>query len=216
MGKKREAPNEGGEAEAIARLRGAGAKGKARGDGAASKEGRINWTGVREEYVTGTETFAQLAQRLGVPVKTLEYHAAELRESSGSTWGELRASFREDVAHRFRSEATAKQVDAALGVHEAQAQWTQKLVDAALPVAIDALESGSVVGIDAVRSAVSALAAQRKVHGLDRVPLKVEVTGEDSGPIKHDIPLGGKLDDGIADLAKRALEAVFGESANSG
>lgn len=49
---------------------------------------------------------------------------------------------------------------------------------------------------------------ERRVHGLDRVPLHVELTGKDGGPVEHEIE--HDIDEGMRAVAERMLETVFG------
>lgn len=82
-----------------------------------SKSGRPNWTQVRAEYVSGTESYAQIADRLGVSVSSVKRHACgpkvdqietECGANGGQTWGEMRRTWR-----LYRAAETLKAVSAA-------------------------------------------------------------------------------------------------------
>jgi hypothetical protein len=190
------------EAEAISRLRGAHRKRSRKGE-------PVDWIAVREEYVTGAESYEAIAKRLGVDRRTVERQAAD------DGWLDARAAFREDVNRRFRIESAQRQIDASLSVMESQVKHVAALVEAAMPGALEALGSGLVGGADAVKLAIAALRAQSRVHGLDRVNARVELTGKDGAAIKHDVSLG-PVDDRLAVVAERALEALFGEAPDQG
>jgi hypothetical protein len=173
--------------------------------------GRVNWHAAREEYVTGSETFAELAARLEVNLTTVEWHASA-RVNDGQTWGEQRVRFRTDVSSAVQSRLLTAEVAAALVVREAQSKAVAALVDAVFPLALAALKTpGALTGYEAVKTALALLAFQRRVHGLD-APLRLEVTGNGGRPIEHDVSHGVALDFASTDRAQRALEALFGNT----
>ncbi len=196
------------EAEAIGRIKGARRE----------KPDKINWVGVREEYVTGTESFADIGRRIGVRKNTVEIHGrADDGSNEGQSWVDRRSDFQRDVSRRFREEAAERQVAEALSVHESQVRHYSDLVALTVPLALAELGSGAVNGVDAVKIAIAVLQAQSKVHGLERgVTQRVELTGKDGGTIEHDIEHGVALDADAAALAERALAALFGAAAEPG
>ncbi len=179
---------------------------------------RIDWVAVREDYVTGAATMGDLAERLGIPLRTIEERASS-RSSHGSTWGQQRADFRAQCASEFRETARSRQVKELLRRAEATDRVRIEmetnvgtLVSTIVPLAIRALETGEVRGADAVRLALSALELQRRVHGLDRLgpfgtalEARRTVTVVEEATIPH-----GPLDPELAERAKRLLEGVFG------
>ena len=69
----------------------------------------IDWDQERERYVTGTESFADLAKRLGVSTKAVEQHAA--RVNLGQTWGESRAKYRSERDANVRKNVGENQAE---------------------------------------------------------------------------------------------------------
>ena len=58
------------------------------------------WAAMRDEYVTGNESYADLAKRYGVQKTAVERHALNREANEGHTWGELRERFLADVSDR--------------------------------------------------------------------------------------------------------------------
>jgi len=171
---------------------------------------RVDWTSVREEYVTGSESVAQIAARHGLSRRTVENRALE-RNSDVETWGRQRRNFRESVARGYRLGVAQMVVDAAVCVEDTQRRHVRELVDRTVPIAIAALRDGDVSGSEAVRAALAVLQLQREIFGLDRDSARIELSGRDSAPIEHAVELGKPLDNCV--LAQRALDAIFGTAA---
>jgi len=63
--------------------------------------GEAFWAGMRDEYATGEESLAKLAQRFNVSYKLAERHSGRAaRGNGGKSWGEWRAEFNDDVARK--------------------------------------------------------------------------------------------------------------------
>jgi hypothetical protein len=169
---------------------------------------KLNWDVVRDSYIVGDETYAQVAARIGLTPKAVEKHAIARRENGGCTWGELREKHRAKVSEA----ALAADVDEAAGAlskvrtrHAETLAWLAGLSRANIEAAL-----GRCSAKDKVRFGLAIIALERRVHGLDK--MKVELTGEDGKPIEHDI----ELDDDTRALAESFLEAVFGKGARPG
>jgi len=178
----------------------------------AAAAARTNWTAVREEYVTGSESVAQIAARHSLSCRTVENRALE-RASDVKTWGRQRRDFRESVARRYRLGVAQMVVEAAAGIEDTQRRHVRELVDRTVPVAIAALRNGDVSGLEAVRAALAALQLRREIFGLDRVSARMELSGRDGAAIEHDVELGKPLDDCARAASQRALAAIFGTAA---
>jgi hypothetical protein len=66
-----------------------------------------NWAIVRAEYVSGDESFSDIAKRLRVTPRAVEKHALNRSENGGRTWGALRSLHRNDQAARAIASAGA-------------------------------------------------------------------------------------------------------------
>jgi hypothetical protein len=163
---------------------------------------KINWEAERDAYVAGSESFAQVAKRLGVSKRGVERHALNRSVNGGQTWGELRETFRAGVSERAAEVASDEQAAALAAVRARHAETLKWLADLSRENIADALKRCSAK--DKVKYGLAIIALERRVHGLDR--MKVEVSGTDGKPIEHDFA----LDDATRDLAERALEALFG------
>jgi predicted DNA-binding protein YlxM (UPF0122 family) len=176
-----------------------------------TKLSKINWEEVRDEYVAGSESLAQIAKRLGVSKRAVEQHAAasaNLRNPyGGKTWGELRAKHRASVSQRLTEDLVAAQAEAAVETQRRHIETLAWLAELSRENIADALKRCAPK--EKLRFGLAIIAMERRVHGLDRVQL--EVSGKDGRPIEHDI----SLDESTRELAERALEAIFGEAAQT-
>jgi len=55
---------------------------------------RRDWSALRDEYVIGTESVRELAERVGIPFRTIRAHAQRPGQGQGKTWADLRADHR--------------------------------------------------------------------------------------------------------------------------
>lgn len=175
--------------------------------------GRIDWVGERDLYVTGgtgSESFSIIAKRLGVTKSAVEKHASDREANGGRTWGEWREEFRAELSGKRVELVERIKVEAAATVSMQHAELLAKLAGVAREVAIDALKECEPK--DRVKLALAVIAMERRVHGLDRTPVKLEVTGKDGKPIEHDLTLEVDIDADARSLAERTLEALFGET----
>lgn len=177
----------------------------------ADRPSKIDWSSERDLYVTGSESFTQVAKRLGVTKSAVEKHASNREANGGRTWGEWREEFRADVSGKRTEIVERIKVEAAATVSMQHAELLANLASAARDVAIDALKECE--PRDRVKLALAIIAAERRVHGLDRTPVKVEVTGRDGKPIEHDLTLDVDLDADTRAIAERTLQTLFGEAA---
>jgi len=179
---------------------------------------RINWTELREQYVTGSETLQEIANRVGVSPRTVREHAAARNagKTNPKTWTQLRNEYRENVA--MGAQATAREIaldqaarrsERAAAVQVEQEQRADLLADEVYAQALAALRAGELKGADVVKLGLAVLTFQRRVRGLDEVaPIKVEVS-EKEDPFAGQ-PFGGGLDRELQDKASRWLKGVFG------
>jgi transposase-like protein len=172
--------------------------------------GRINWAGARDEYVTGDESIAQLARRYGVTTSAAQKHSSDREANGGRTWSEWREEFRADVSGKRTEIAKRIKVEAGAAVQMRHAELLQQLANQATEAIENALNECEPK--DRVKLALAIIAAERRIHGLDRTPVQVELTGKDGQPIEHDLTVDVGLDDDTRALAQRALEALFGET----
>lgn len=174
--------------------------------------GRIapaDWAGARDEYVTdGKLSYADIAKKLGVTKTAVERHSLNRDANGGRTWAEWRAEFLDDVSGQKNEIVKRIKVDAAAKVSMRHSELLQDLAQQARDTIADALAMCEPK--DRIKLALAIIATERRVHGLDRVPVQVEVTGKDGGAIEHDIE--HDLDDGVRAVAERALEVVFGQT----
>jgi len=61
---------------------------------------------MRDEYVTGNESYAELAKRYGVRKQTVGIHAADRNANAGRTWDELRTEFHDEVSGKAQAKAS--------------------------------------------------------------------------------------------------------------
>jgi len=71
---------------------------------------RIDWDQERERYVTGADSLAEVARRVGVSKKAVELHAAA-SANLGRTWGESRAEYRSNRDASVRKGVGENQAD---------------------------------------------------------------------------------------------------------
>lgn len=161
--------------------------------GQAPRRPPINWTEVRDEYVTGDDTFESIAERYGVSPKTVEQHAdRKHRDNAGKTWGEMRSEFRDDVSEKFTDQAA-----------KAYATKRRLIADKAADVALKALkkidtiiDGGEVEPRDLINAAKLATA------------IKIEVTGDPNAPDGGaPIPITARLDNLSLEELRKLAEA---------
>lgn len=166
------------------------------------------WQAARDEYVTGDKSLAQIAKGLGVTVRAVEHHACNRAANGGRTWTEWRRQFQAETTSEKADALKRVQVVAAVSV----AMQHATILAALARQAADAIQ-GALAACepkDKIRLALAIIAMERRVHGLDRVPLQLEVTGKDGGRIEHDVDVEHSVDDAGVAAAHRMLEAVFG------
>lgn len=167
----------------------------------------INWEAERDLYATGEESLRAIARRLGVAEATVTKVACDADHAAnyGRKWTEWRSGFREDVGEKTREKAKEIQVAQAASVNSRQRSAIESLVEAAVPKALEAIQSDELEPKDRVKLALAAMAMQRRIHGLDRVAA-LEVTGKDGEPLDVEIRI-----DPLTDAAARTLlEAALG------
>lgn len=175
---------------------------------------KINWTGERDLYVTsapGSESFSIVAKRLGVTKSAVEKHASDRESNGGRTWGEWREEFRDTISGNTTKIVEQIKVQAAATVSMQHAELLAQLASAAREAVVGALEECEPK--DRVKLALAIIAVERRVHGLDRTPVKIEVTGKDGQPIEHDLTVDLDIEQSTRNLAERTLKALFGEAA---
>jgi transposase-like protein len=172
---------------------------------------RINWSAERDEYVTGTESYADVARRLGVSKQAVDKHACDKEANGGRTWSEWREEFRESLSGDKTEIVKRIKVEAAATVAMQHAELLANLAGAAREIAVEALRECEPK--DRVKMALAIIAMERRVHGLDRSPVQLEVTGKDGKAIEHDLTIDFDVDTDARALAQRTLEALFGETA---
>lgn len=65
---------------------------------------KVNWATERDRYVTGSESLADIGNRLGVTKNAVAKHALDRNTNGGQTWYEIRLDFR----RRLSDETTNK------------------------------------------------------------------------------------------------------------
>jgi|GEM_PF-6844042 len=173
--------------------------------------GRVSpadWAAARDEYVTGDKSLAQIANDLGVTLNAVKKHACDRAQNGDRTWAEWREEFHAEISGQKTEVVKRIKVDAAAKVSMRHAEMLAELANQARTAIADALDACEPK--DKVKLALAIIATERRVHGLDRAPVQVEVTGKDGGAIEHDIE--HDLDDGVRAVAERALEALFGQT----
>jgi DNA-binding transcriptional regulator YdaS (Cro superfamily) len=172
-----------------------------------------NWFAERDLYVTGNESYADIAKRLGLNEGSVNQVATDREHiaNNGKTWAEHRTEFREDISRETLEREKETQVLRTLTVNAAQRVMAEDLVNAAFPPALAALSDGTLEPRERVKLALAALALQRRIHGLDKVPVRLELTGKDGGKIEHDVMLESDISDEAIELAERALYAIIGD-----
>lgn len=179
--------------------------------------GKIDWTAERDLYVTGdpgSESFSAVGRRLGVSKSAVEKHASDREANGGRTWGEWREEFRAATSGKRLEIVERIKVEAAATVAMQHAELLASLASVAREVAIEALRECDPK--DRVKLALAVIAMERRVHGLDRTPVQLEVTGKDGKAIEHDLTIEHGIDDDARALAERTLQALFGETPDPG
>lgn len=170
------------------------------------------WTRAKSEYIAGDESLAQLATRLGVGETAVERHADRRhRLNAGRSWGELRTDYRSQLTSQ-QIEAT-KQIEAQASVLVSMQHVTMlaNLASASREVVVEAFRRCE--PRDQIKMALAIIAMERRVHGLDRAPVQLEVSGRDGRAIEHDVAFEFDVDADASAVAQRTLEAIFGERA---
>ena len=144
--------------------------------------GKIDWTAVRDEYVTGDETFERIAARYSVSRKTVEDHARRksrdnVGKAQGKSWGELRAE--------FRAGASVKRTEkAADSIAETHRRWIEKAAQVGLKALhkIDArLDSEGIKDADVIQAAKLLSVVKLEISGPDGAPIALDVSGGEVG-----------------------------------
>jgi len=166
--------------------------------------GETVWAAMRDEYVTGNESYAQIAKRYDVGKTAVQRHALDRDAGDGRTWSEWRAEFLDAVSGASLERAKKQQIRDASLVGASQRRVLQEMVDAAVPPALEALrDSEKIDPRDRVKLALAAIGMQRRVHGLDRT---LEIVGKDGEAIDLEI----HVDPVVDAAAKTVLEAALG------
>lgn len=96
------------------------------------KNGRLGdavWASMRDEYVTGNESYAEIAARYGVGKTAVERHALNREANDGRTWAEMRETFHDEV-NRRTADQTATSVALELAkVREKAARVARKALE---------------------------------------------------------------------------------------
>jgi hypothetical protein len=175
----------------------------------------IDFHATRDLFVTGAqgyESIRKAAATLGVSQSTIDRVACDPKHevNNGQTWVEQRTEFRESVGIKTRKRAADIQAAAAASVNSRHRIAIESLVHAAIPKALEALNGGEIEPRDRVKLALSAMAMQRTIHGLNRA-VALEITGKDGEPIEIAVDV-----DPITDAAARTvLEAALGRPSHS-
>jgi hypothetical protein len=174
-----------------------------------------NWFAERDLYVTGNESYADIAKRLGLNEGSVKQVACDREHiaNNGKTWAEHRLEFRESVSGETLEREKETQVLRTLTVNAAQRSMAEDLVNTAFPKAIAALAGDEIEAKERVRLTIAALALQRRIHGLDKAPVRLEMTGKDGGKIEHDVMLETDIPEDVKALGERYLDLLFGERA---
>lgn len=179
--------------------------------GANGRVSPADWAGMRDEYVTDAKlSYSEVGKRLGVSKSAVEKHALNREANGGRTWAEWREEFVADVSGQKTEVVKRIKVEAAATVARQHATMLAELATEAREAVRDALAACEPK--DKVKLALAIIATERRVHGLDRVPVQVELTGKDGGPIEHDVDVDHDFDDASVAAAQRMLEAVFGSA----
>lgn len=173
---------------------------------------KTDWSGERDVYVTGTESLADIAKRLGVSKTAVEKHACNREVNGGRTWGEWREEFRSEISGEKTEIVKRIKVEAAAVVSMQHATLLADLAQQSREAVANVF--AQLEPKEKVKLALAIVVAERRIHGLDRAAVQVEVTGKDGKPIEHDVTLDFDNDADARDLAERALQAVFGETAD--
>jgi hypothetical protein len=170
----------------------------------------ISWDGVRSRYVTGDDSYAQLAVHFGISKKTVEKRALNRTRNGGKTWSEWRGEYRADLCNE-RTALTRR--------IKAQASAIVSMQHAELLANLATEARAAVKGVfaelqprDRVKLALAIIELERRVHGLDRAPVQLEISGRNGDPIEHEVAIG-EVDDAFSGFAARVLEMLFGDKA---
>jgi hypothetical protein len=123
---------------------------------------------MRDEYITGNESYTEIGARYGVTKSAIEQHSGRNGVNKGKSWGELRQEFRDDLS-RVSKERVIDAVSTTLVRVKAKAAAVAEL-------ALDRLSkklSGKVEMEDKDLVAVAKLATA----------VKVELAGDPDQPI---------------------------------
>lgn len=177
--------------------------------GANGRVSPADWAGARDEYVTdGKLSYTEIGKRLGVSKSAVEKHALSRETNGGRTWAEWREEFLADISGQKTEVVRRIKVEAAATVARQHATMLAELATEAREAIRGALATCEPK--DRVKLALAIVATERRVHGLDHVPVQIELTGKDGGPIEHDVD--HDFDDASVAAAQRMLEAVFGSA----
>lgn len=89
--------------------------------------GEATWGALRDEYVTGNESYAKLAKRYGINLKTLQKRALNRAHpaNGGKTWAEWRTEFHHRVSDETETKTVASASRTLAEVREKSARVSQ-------------------------------------------------------------------------------------------
>ena len=136
---------------------------------------KVDWIAVRDEYVSGDETYEGIAARYKVSPKTVEDHARrKSRENAGKaqgkSWGELRADFKAKASAKFTERATDS-------LAEIRQRWLEKAAQVGMKALakLDArLDGEAIKDADIIQAAKLLSVAKVELSGPDGSPMKIE------------------------------------------
>jgi hypothetical protein len=161
------------------------------------KLGRTVWVKARQEYVTGDESFAQIAARLGVTKSAVEKHAsATHRDNGGKTWEQARMEFlhRASAAAESRNSGNAAATLAAVRETSADVALTAlEKLQLRLDSNSDLIETKDLIGIAKLASTLRVeLAGELNVKSQHVSDLLDTLTADELRAIAYDTPLRPK------------------------
>lgn len=92
---------------------------KKRKGGATMAKKKIDWLAIREEYISGRGSTTELAERYGVPLKTVKYHC------TADGWVRLK----EQVAQKASDDAVARAAGSVSGYRDRICAAAMRLLD---------------------------------------------------------------------------------------
>jgi DNA-binding transcriptional ArsR family regulator len=164
------------------------------GDPGAKKQGaqlgRAVWAQARTDYITGNESFSQLADRLGVTQSAVEKHAsARHRDNGGIGWDEARRRFlrhKNDVAETEAVKAGARVISELRESLATVALLALGRIKGRLEDPNEKIETRDLIGM-----------------GKLSATLRIEVAGDPNAPIRIDDTIEHKLNRLTVDELKK-------------